>query len=187
MTKKVFDGLGGDSKCEGRCSDGWTTNGNKDNICQKCDPSCETCEDDGDAGDRKKCKSCAPATPYLFSKLSECTKECGPGRYQIQGGSTEKRCYECDPLCADCFGNQRNCTRCDPEHKPEGFKYLQTLRNEEEGEKYARGTCVGVCVIGYFHDVLNPQNKKCGKCEPPCTACQKAADYCLACDGSPSA
>lgn len=29
---------------------------------------------------------------------------------------------------------------------------------------YARGTCVGVCVIGYFHDTVIKNDKKCGKC-----------------------
>ena len=119
MTTRVFDGVSGVSVCGPKCEDGWTTNGNKQLICQKCDASCSTCEDDGDVGDRKKCKTCAPATPFLFSKLSECTKECGDGRDQIQ----ETRCYECDPLCANCVGNQRNCTRCDPE-EPAGFEYL---------------------------------------------------------------
>ena len=105
MTKKVFDGVSGDSQCKGKCESGWTTNGNKDNICQKCDRTCATCEDDGDPGDRKKCTTCAAATTYLFPKTSECTTECGTGRYEIEGASTEKRCYECYPLCADCFGN----------------------------------------------------------------------------------
>lgn len=88
MTKKVFDGISGDSQCKPKCEDGWTTNGNKELICQKCDPTCATCEDDGDVGDRKKCTSCAPATPKLFSKLSECTAECGDGRYEILGANS---------------------------------------------------------------------------------------------------
>ena len=105
MTKRVFDGLSGTSLCEAQCEKGWTTNGNKDHICQRCDPSCATCEDDGDPGDRQKCITCAPATPKLVPKTSECRVDCGTGRYEIQGGNTGNRCYECDPLCADCFGN----------------------------------------------------------------------------------
>lgn len=33
MTKKVFDGVAGESICGVKCDDGWTTNGNKNNIC----------------------------------------------------------------------------------------------------------------------------------------------------------
>lgn len=55
---------------------------------------------------------------------------------------------------------------------------------KNEGDLYPRGTCVSVCVIGYFYDKLNEYDKKCGRCESPCTACQDAATHCLACDGT---
>jgi len=175
MTTKVFDGVSGSSVCGPKCGTGWTTNGNKKLICQKCDATCATCEDDANVGDKKKCKTCAPATPFLFSKLSECTEKCADGRYQIQ----ESRCYECDPLCASCVGNQRNCTKCEP-NEPDAF--LSTMKNE--GDQYERGTCVSVCVIGYFYDRSNMLDQKCGKCQSPCTACQDDQDNCLACDGT---
>ena len=48
------------SQCKDKCDHGFTRNGNKDNICSRCDTSCERCRDDGFEGDNSKCTVCAP-------------------------------------------------------------------------------------------------------------------------------
>lgn len=39
------------STCKESCDDGWTTNGNPNQICSKCATNCKTCADNGIEGD----------------------------------------------------------------------------------------------------------------------------------------
>ena len=47
------------SVCGDSCDSGWTTNGDKNKICETCDVSCVTCQDKGMIGDRSQCLECA--------------------------------------------------------------------------------------------------------------------------------
>ena len=103
----------GTSTCESQCSDGWTSNGDKDHICVRCDKSCATCEDNRKVGDVVKCKKCSNEFPFLFSSKKKCMTGCGVGFYEVALRKNDvgavvddqKRCYECDEACADCKGN----------------------------------------------------------------------------------
>lgn len=53
MTTETF------STCKEKCDDSWTTDGNANSICQRCDSSCDTCLDNGEEGDRSQCVTCA--------------------------------------------------------------------------------------------------------------------------------
>ena len=60
------------STCQDSCDDGFTTDGNPDLHCIKCDDSCATCKDDGVKGDAQTCTECAVG--YDFKDRS--TKKC---------------------------------------------------------------------------------------------------------------
>ena len=84
-----------ESTCKGRCDDGWTTNGDANKVCDRCDSSCGTCADNGSVGDKNVCLTCAPG--YGLRSGSLCVSECPIGTYE-----SGTRCLPCDANCLTC-------------------------------------------------------------------------------------
>lgn len=80
QTTTKWDGnKGGLSNCQVQCDSGFTSDGNKDKICDNCNEVCKTCVDNGRKGDKDKCIECSEEFPYMYSATSTCMKECGVG------------------------------------------------------------------------------------------------------------
>jgi proprotein convertase subtilisin/kexin type 5 len=145
--------------CEPFCAAGYTTNGNQDKHCEKCDPSCASCAENGEVGDKAKCIDCAEDHPFRKSMTQTCLKECTLGLFQ----STDSSCSECRDPCEGCTGTPTSCTSC---HKDSSLAYL------------FESACISDCIPGYVSI-----DNVCTKCNAPCSTCQGTADTCVDCDG----
>lgn len=84
---------GGLQTCQTSCdqSRGFTTNGDRNKICVKCDPTCKTCIDEGNVGDKFRCKDCSDNSKYFYPVNKKCTGSCETGFYE----STRFVCSSC--------------------------------------------------------------------------------------------
>ena len=92
--------------CGTACPDGQSRNGNPDYVCRDCDKTCGRCLD----SDIQYCIDCDKLYPFSVIGTGICLPDCTRGYYHA---SLEKKtCSTCDPLCKECEGNAKNCTRC---------------------------------------------------------------------------
>ena len=105
------------STCQKSCDGGWTTNGNIQKQCTRCESSCETCLDTGNVGDRSVCTTCGDTYNFFIptsygcsgpSCTGSCQSECPTGMYDGGNGV----CMKCDNSCRTCIGNANNCKSC---------------------------------------------------------------------------
>lgn len=94
--------------CQDFCDDGFTTNGSKNKVCEKCSDTCQTCQDTGKVGDNKRCVVCHPQYPLRING-DECTDQCGLGFFQSGG-----YCDTCRSPCLGCNVTESTCTACNP-------------------------------------------------------------------------
>lgn len=147
--------------CKTKCDDGWTRNGNQQNICSRCSPRCATCEDAGFEGDNSKCTSCAPGHDYSFEDDPlACMVKCPAGYYD----TGDKVCRPCSSNCYSCVNDANTCTSC---------KFDSPL-------KVLQGTeCVAECDADQAE-----VGGVCTSCESPCSTCSASPSHCTTCDGS---
>ena len=67
------------SLCSESCDTGWTTDGDPNKVCQRCEASCLDCYDNGEVGDKSQCKECAPG--FNFRLGLQCVQQCPFGTY----------------------------------------------------------------------------------------------------------
>ena len=48
----------GSNVCNSKCDNGFTTNGDPNKVCVKCNSICANCKDEGKLGDKDQCLSC---------------------------------------------------------------------------------------------------------------------------------
>ena len=162
--------------CKSNCDDGFTSNGQPEFKCSKCDESCATCFDNNEVGDAKKCKTCSESHRFMYSPLSQCMQECTVGFYQVN----DNTCDACADPCKDCGGDKFNCTLC----HPEGEAPALFVGTQKQGDtEITRGTCYKTCPNGYFFDQSNALDIRCGKCASPCGTCVDQEDKCMSCNG----
>ena len=145
------------STCMASCEHGWTSDGNPDLVCERCDVSCERCKDEGFEGDASRCTICAEGYDLRMGDL--CLKECPFGTFESLG-----RCLPCDEKCASCDGSGDFCTSCSP---------IGSLN-------YLYGnTCIEECPSGMGNNA-----GICFDCEFPCAECSTGPSICKECDQS---
>lgn len=147
------------STCDVACHDGYTTDGNKDLHCTKCDTPCATCADNGLVGDKYICLTCAEGYPYRYGDT--CVPECPPGTFLDSLG---EQCLPCSSNCYTCEGNANKCTAC----------------NQDSDLRFLLGTkCLTECPprMGNLAGV-------CFDCVFPCLECSTGPEVCLTCDQS---
>lgn len=144
-------------KCLTNCPTGtYAING----TCQYCAYTCATC-----LGSNTTCTSC-PSNKVLFNGACYdkcpyimiggiCTFNCAKGLYK----TTMNQCANCDPTCATCEGNPKNCTTCAP-----SFGFANN------------GVCVASCPVNYL--AIDGQ---CKPCNPECKGCTGRCDVCVDC------
>lgn len=96
------------STCTYTCELGFTSNGNPEKHCEKCDESCKTCRDNAAVGDKKLCIDCADDHRFRISQTDTCLRECKLGMYQ----STANSCAYCRSPCNTCEETESKCTSC---------------------------------------------------------------------------
>ena len=143
------------SVCAEECASGWTTDGNQNSICSRCDVSCKTCQDKGRNGDRYECLECAAG--YDLRLGQKCVTSCPIGTFQ--SGS---RCIECDSTCLTCSGQADFCTSCSSTGT---FNFLHQNKCLENSCPPGMGNLAGVCF----------------DCEFPCSECSTGPQICTAC------
>lgn len=126
------------STCELKCPDGYTSNGDPNRICVKCNEMCKTCRDDGKVGDKDICVSCADKYPFFYPPSATCLQQCTNGFYKV----SDKTCDKCGTPCENCEGDKYNCLSCD--HKSANPALYKTSTNVR-GEVINRGTCRSTC------------------------------------------
>lgn len=101
-----------------------------------------------------------------------CLPDCTRGYYHAN--LEKKTCSTCDPLCKECEGNAKNCTRCwEKEEKPlldRAFLFRP---------KDVDGTCIVECPLGY-----TSVGGECFPCASPCATCTGTVNTCTSCDGT---
>lgn len=145
------------STCDVACHDGYTTDGNKDLICTKCDTPCATCADNGLVGDKYICLTCAEGYPFRHGDT--CVPECPPGTFLDDKG---EQCLPCSSNCYTCEGNANKCTAC----------------NQDSDLRFLLGSkCMTECPprMGNLAGV-------CFDCVFPCLDCSTGPEVCLTCD-----
>lgn len=200
MTTETF------STCKEQCDGGWTTDGNANKICQRCDSSCETCLDNGVEGDKIQCVTCAAGYDLRLDR--RCVEQCPIGYYQ-----DGIRCKPCNSNCLSCEGSADSCTACDTSSD---FNYLFESKcydnclpgmgslagvcfdcefpckecgissttctecSQEKGTAFLYGpTCINECPAGFQ---VNMGTKRCEGCGAGCTNCDKDDNrICLEC------
>ena len=143
------------SVCGTSCESGWTTNGDKNKMCERCDISCETCQDKGIVGDRSTCLTCAAG--YDLRLGQQCVDRCPLGTYQ-----SGARCLPCDSTCLTCDGQADFCTSCSASGS---FNYLFNNKCLEDSCPPNMGNLAGVCF----------------DCQFPCSECSTGPKICTAC------
>ena len=139
------------SVCAEECASGWTTDGDPNKVCQRCEASCKDCLDNGEVGDRRQCRECADGFNLRLGQ--ECVQQCPFGTYQ--SGS---RCLECDSSCLTCEGSATFCTSCDGE------------------SSLFDNRCLDGCPPGWGR-----VGSECFECAFPCSECSTAPEMCTAC------
>lgn len=157
------------STCQKSCDGGWTTNGNIQKQCTRCESSCETCLDTGNVGDRNVCTTCGDTYNFFIptsyecigpSCTGSCQSECPTGMYDGGNGV----CMECDNSCRTCTGNAKNCKSCEM---------------DSELPLFYENRCVKECPPNFGSDA-----GVCFKCDSPCATCSTGPSICTSCDGS---
>lgn len=197
VTPYVESSGSGESTCETSCRPGWTSNGDKKFICQRCNIRCEACEDLGAAGDRDRCKACSRQYPHSYGEtcLLRCDTFPGPqhsGDPALPSGTEDVGLYQksvdscgaCSQPCLACSQDQFNCTKCDVAAERALFQ------RDADGPngRVRQGTCAQQCPTSYFMnkdaEIDGDPQWVCEECQSPCAACADSADSCLSCDGS---
>ena len=96
------------STCKASCDEGFTTNGDPDLVCIKCDDSCKTCPDNGNVGDAQFCLECADGYDFKDPLTNMCLQECPPGYFATENNE----CKACSSNCLTCSGTADTCTSC---------------------------------------------------------------------------
>lgn len=72
----------GTQTCRPYCEAGYTTNGNADLLCTKCDESCATCQETYTLGDVRECLDCAATHPFRLSQTKTCLTKCAYNMFE---------------------------------------------------------------------------------------------------------
>ncbi|CAD8173047.1 unnamed protein product [Paramecium pentaurelia] len=119
------------------------------NLCIKCEQSCQTCF----GPYRTQCRDC-----INLSANRMCVDQCGQQTYQ-----SGNECIPCHLSCKYCVSNNRidNCTHC----------HLGAYLQLQENQLYGR--CVNICDVGYYQDYDNKINGQiiCKQCSSNCLTC----------------
>lgn len=146
--------IGDDSTCKATCDTGYTTDGDPDLKCTKCDDSCATCLDEGNIGDAKTCVECAVGYDFYDPILDKCLQKCPPFHY----ATPDNRCMLCSEDCLACEGKSTTCTAC---------KQDSALRFLFENQ------CLESCP-----DNHGSSGGVCHACEYPCDQCSTGPQVC---------
>lgn len=151
---------GGLQTCQTSCDQGrgFTTNGDRNKVCGKCDPTCKSCLDEGNVGDKLRCRECSDNSKYFYPASKKCTGLCENGFYE----SSRFTCSSCSQPCYQCSGSATSCTDCFKDSKLP-FLYSQT--------------CLNSCPSGFAG-----VQQACLKCQSPCDTCFNSTSQCLSCN-----
>lgn len=139
------------STCKANCDGGFTSNGNSNKVCVRCDPSCNLCVDNGNIGDRSRCITCASGYNFRYTPLQQCLKSCTNGFYQ----SSPSVCSLCSATCLTCDRSSSNCTSCNINSAQ--YRYLYDNQ------------CIESCPAQFTNI-----GAECKKCDAKCSTCKNS-------------
>ena len=125
-----------------------------------CQAPCQSCN-----SGPLDCNTCDFKSAKRYFQEGTCLTQCDPG-FTVPLDRTDFLCVKCDPNCATCLIDTKNCMSC----KSKGAMFLSQHDN----------TCRDACPVGIT--VPTPANDKiCEVCAGKCQTCSGKAEFCTSC------